>query len=311
MLSRDLGYQDNPANGFDIIRARTLVGNLRLWDLPRSEEALDITIKEIGHTHIPGIYLLLDEKHNKKVYIGQSENLKNRLTNHIKSPEDKIKKWNRVIIINDARNSGLSDLSDENIRLYLEEYLVRLFKNNRYNVVTASSRTPSLSPTQKIMVISFKDEVNVLLTGYRKITKLLTERGDDEVYNDEVKKILEKKGYRIRGWGKVEAIVNKQKTFIRAGSLKSKGWQVTFRGNKTDSFKTCLENGEGYLLMPRGSILLIPLEIIKELILENDKNAFDRDTIDVFIKFDEMKIAVTYKKSETDITSYSVNPYPK
>lgn len=40
MSNLDFGYMDNPANGFGIIRSRTLLGNFRLWDIPRSEEAL-------------------------------------------------------------------------------------------------------------------------------------------------------------------------------------------------------------------------------------------------------------------------------
>lgn len=309
MSSRDFGYLDNPANGLDIVRARTLVGNLRLWDIPRGEEALDIVINEIGHTPIPGLYLLFDERSDKKVYIGQSENLKARLVTHIKSPEEKIKNWERVIIINDARSASQSDLNDENIRLILESYLVNLFKINRYKVTTASCRTPSLSATQITLVNSFKEELVVLLTRKNKITKVLTERGDDEVYNDEVRKILTRKGYAIDVWGKLETVINCQTTFIRPGSRKSKGWQVTFRGNKPDSFKTRLEAGDGYLLMPRGPILLIPLEIIKEFVRSNDKEAFKRDTIDVFIRFDEEKILILYKNATIDITIYAIQPY--
>ncbi|MFQ5686910.1 MAG: GIY-YIG nuclease family protein [Candidatus Scalindua sp.] len=224
MSSREFGYLDNPANGLDIIRARTLVGNLRLWDIPKSEEALEIVINEIDNSPIPGIYMLFDKRSDKKVYIGQSEDLKSRLVTHVKSPDEKIKNWERVIIINDARNASQSDLNDENIRLNLENYLISLFKINRYKVTTFSSRKPSLSATQKALVKSFKEELVVLLTRKSKITKVLTERGDDEVYNDEVKKILKRKKYKIDEWGKVEAVINGMKTFIRAGSSKPKGW---------------------------------------------------------------------------------------
>lgn len=311
MESRNFGYLENPANCLDIIRARTLLGNLRLWDMPKREEALDIIINEIGHSPIPGIYLLFDERNEKKVYIGQSENLKNRMTNHIAAPEDKIKIWERAIIINDARNASQSDLNDENIRLILENYLINLFKINRYKVMTTSSRTPSLRSTQIMLVDSFKEELVILLTRKSKITKVLTERGDDEIYNDEVRKALERKGYQINEWGKVEAEVNGKKTFIRPGSSKSKGWQVTFRGEKPNSFKKHLEMGDGFLLMPRGPILLIPLQIIRDFVRKNDAKAFERDTIDIFIRFDETKIFVVYKNSEIDVTTYSVLSYPK
>jgi len=294
MESRDFGYLDTPANGLDIVRARILIGNLRLWDIPRSEEALDLVINEIGHSPIPGIYLLFVDRSDKKVYIGQSENLKNRLSAHMKSPEEKNKNWERAIIINDARNSTQSDLNDENIRLILENFLIKLFKINRYKVTTSSSRTPSLSSTQSTLVNTFKEELIVLLTRKSKITKVLTERNDDEVYIDEVRKTLERKGYKIQDWGKIEAIIDSKKTFIRPGSPKSKGWQVTFRGNKPDSFKTCLEKGDGFLLMPRGPIILISLNIIKNFVSKIDETAFERDTIDIFVRFDETKIFVIY-----------------
>ncbi len=310
MDARQFGYLENPANCLDIIRARTLLGNLRLWDIPRKEEALDIVINEIGHSPIPGIYMLFDERSEKKVYIGQTENLKSRLSVHFSSPEDKIKNWERCIIINDARNASQSDLNDENIRLVLESYLVNLFKINRYKVMTITSRLPGLRATQMMLVNSFKDEIIVLLTRKSKITKVLTERGDDEVYNDEVKRTLELKRHKIDVWGKVEAQVDGKKTFIRPGSRKPKGWQVTFRGEKSEGFKKHLELGDGFLLMPRGPILLIPLKVILDLIKKNDPRAFERDTIDVFVRFDEKQIFLVYKDTEINVTSYTVLSYP-
>lgn len=306
MEDKDFGYLDNPINGFGIIRARTLIGNLRIWDIPRSERALQTVICEIGNSPIPGLYLLLDERNNKKAYIGQTENIESRITSHISKPEDKIKGWERVIIINDARNARQSDFNDENIRLYLENFLVNLLKINRYTVVTTCTRSPSLSSTQQTLVNAFKQEMIVLLTRKSKITKVLSEKGDNEVYNDEVRKILERKKYRISLWGKIEAIVNEQKTFIRPGSSKRKGWQVTFRGNKPDSFKTMLEKGEGFLLIPRGPILLIPMVDIRNFILITDPKSFHRDTIDVFFSFEDNEIAIVYKSSKSKLSETSI-----
>lgn len=158
---------------------------------------------------------------------------------------------------------------------------------------------------------SFKEELIVLLTRKSKISKILTERGDDEIYNDETKKILERKGYKISEWGKIEAIIDNQKTFLRPGSSKNKGWQVTFRGNKSGSLKSCLQNGLGFLLMPRGPILLIPLSLIKDFITQIDIDAFSRDTIDIFIRFDPHKIVIVYKESEIDVSSCTISRYPQ
>ncbi len=311
MTALDFGYLANPANGLGIVRARTLIGNLRLWDIPRSERALDTIIMEIGTSPIPGLYMLFDERHGKKkVYIGQTENLKSRLSHHINSPEHKIRNWDRAIVINDGRNASQSDINDENIRLTLENYLVRLFKINRYTVTTSASRSPSLSATQKTVVNTFKQEILILLTRKTKISKALTERGDDEVYNDEVHKLLSGKGHHIAQWKKRAAIVDQQPAFLRPGSAKKSGWQVTFRGNKPNSFKTKLEEGDGFLLMPRGPVLLIPLEKIKMHIISVDNTAFSRDTMDVFIRFDSDKIALVYKGNEMDVTPFAVAQYP-
>lgn len=310
MENRNFGYLDTPANGLGILRARTLLGNLRLWDIPRSIKALELIISELGNTQIPGIYLLFDESSGKKVYIGQSENIKNRLMNHINTPENKIKNWKRAIIINDARNAIQSDFNDENIRLILENYLVSLFKINRYSVETASSRNPSLSSTQLTQVNSFKEEINVLLFRNGKITKFLTGKSDDEIFIDELKKILEKKNYILSNWGKLEANINGVQAFIRPGSLKPKGWQVTFRGHKKGSLKNHLQEGEGYLVMPRGQVLLIPLCFIKDRILSEDNKAFERDTVDIFIEFTDEAIFLIYKKSKTDISQYTILTNP-
>jgi len=74
MSNWDFGYMDNPANGLGIIRSRTLLGNFRLWDIPRSEEALDIVINEIGHSPIPGgDYIYCSMKETEKFIL---DNLK-------------------------------------------------------------------------------------------------------------------------------------------------------------------------------------------------------------------------------------------
>jgi hypothetical protein len=302
----EYGYQENPKNGLGIVRARTQLGNLRLWDIPREERALDLVVSEISSTSVPGLYLLFEDNNSKKVYIGQTENLKSRLSTHIRIPEGKIKNWHRAIIINDGRGALQSDLNDENVRLLLENYLVELFKVNGYQMVTSSSRQPSLSPTQLLLANTFKDEMNILLTRKSKITKLLTGRGDDEVYNDEVRKALQNKGYKINNWGKKEAIINNQKVFIRPGSSKPHGWQITFRGQKPDSFKDRLSRGEGILIVPRGPILAIPLSTIQNFILFVDPDALNRDTIDIFFRFDLPKIVAVYKNKELDVTEYTI-----
>jgi len=66
----DLGFQSLPENGLKIVRSRTLLGNMRLWEIPRSEQALETVVEEIGRSPIPGLYVLLDERAEKRAYIG-------------------------------------------------------------------------------------------------------------------------------------------------------------------------------------------------------------------------------------------------
>jgi len=303
----DYGFISNPVNGLGIIRARTMLGNLRLWDMPRSEQALVLIIDEIGKSPLPGIYLLFDERSEKKVYIGQTENLETRLKTHMKTPEDKIKSWERAFIINDARNAAHSDLNDENIRLVLEDYLVRLFKLNRFQVETSASRQPGLSATQKTLCESFKEEINILLANKGKINKFIRHKQDDEIYLDDARKVLAQKGWQIQEWGAAYAVINNKKCIVRPGSEKPKGWQVTFRGSQSYAE---LKNGNGFLLMPRGKLLMIPIERIRLLVLSTTPDAFTHDTVDVFVQFGEEKISLIYKTGNIDITDCSVLPYP-
>lgn len=306
MSREDLGFLDNPANGLGIVRARTLLGNLRLWDIPRSEQALQTVAQEIGLSPIPAIYILIDDRAEKKVYIGQSEDIQARILSHIKTPDPKIKNWQRAIILNDGRNAAQSDLNDENIRLTLENYLVSLFKINRYQVVTSATRQPTLSSFERILTSAFRQEINILLSNKGRITRFISGKKDDEIFLDEVRKILSRKGYHIEEWGEKYASINGKLVIIRPGSMKPKGWQVTFRGSKS---LAQLKKGDGYLLMPRGPIVLLPLEEAADLITSIDPEAFERDTIDIFIRFEDEKLWLIYKSGQKEITSFSVLPY--
>ena len=304
-MNRNYGYQENPENGLGIVRARTQIGNLRSWDIPRDESAIKRVIEDIGESPVPALYMLFDDRSGKKVYIGESSDILSRINNHIKNPQNaQIKNWTRAIVINDGRNASQSDLNDENIRLVLEDYLVRLFKVNHYTVATEKTRSPSLSSSQKSIVESFKDELTILLTRKNKVTKVLSDKGEDEILSTQLKKILEKNNYQISEWSAYEAVINGKKTYIRPGSSKKKGWQITFR----DKFKKLLEDGGGYLLVSRQRLPLVEMSVIRDFIKEVDEDAFTRSTIDIFVSFDEEYTFIAYKDRKLDISSSMIVP---
>lgn len=297
MEEKNIGYYEDPKNGESIIRSRT-TEQIRSWDFPRSIKALEVFNSELGKIDYPGIYILIEIKLNK-VYIGEAKSLYTRLKTHSSTPDDKIKNWDRVVIINDGRPANQSDFNDNVVRHELEYYLISLFKANKYKVVAQGAKQ-ILNSLQKVIVTKLISELNFFLMKKGLIQRLIAASGQEEVMLDDLRKILERHKYNITEFKSYEATINGQKVFIRPGSKKPKGWQVTFR----DVFKKTLLNENGSLLMPRGGILLIPFSEIKKAI--NDADAFKRNTIDIFIAFEEDNIKLRYKDSEVDVTTYRI-----
>lgn len=298
MSNSDIGYQEDPENSDGIIRART-TKQIRSWEIPRTMKALGVLNIELGRIEFPGIYILFEGKN--KVYIGEAKSIYIRLKTHMSNPEDKIKNWSKALIINDGRPAMQSDFNDTVVRKALELYLIKLFKANKYTVV-AQGEPQKLNAIQKFLVSTLREELNFFLLKKNVITKVLEEKGQEEVFGDELKKILEKSGRKIGEGGRYEAIIDGKKAFIRPGSKKPKGWQITFRGRKPGSFIDSLQKGEGYLLVSRNGVLLIPLTEVQKVIL--DKTAYEQDTIDIWIVFAEEKVTLSYKRNTIDVTKF-------
>lgn len=298
MSNSDIGYQEDPENSEGIIRART-TKQIRSWEIPQTMKALEVLNIELGRIEFPGIYILFEGKN--RVYIGEAKSIYIRLKTHMSNPEDKIKNWSKALIINDGRPAMQSDFNDTVVRKALELYLIKLFKANKYAVV-AQGELQKLNAIQKFLVRTLREELNFFLLKKNVITKVLEEKGQEEVFGDELKKILEKCGRKIGEWGRYEAIIDGKKAFIRPGSKNPKGWQITFRGRKPGSFIDSLQKGEGYLLVSRNGVLLIPLTEVQKVIL--DKTAYEQDTIDIWIVFAEEKVTLSYKRNTIDVTKF-------
>lgn len=291
------GYHQDPKNGIGIVRART-TGQLRLWELPRTLRSLETLKKEWGNIEYPGIYVLIDIG-GKKLYVGEAKDLYNRLRTHASNPEDKIKDWNRVIVINDGRPAMQSDFNDAVIRKSFELYLINLFKANKYSVVS-QGELQKHNPLQSSIIRTLKDELNFLLLKKNMVTKLIEEPGQEEVLLDDLRRLIEKQGWKINTWGAYEATIDGRKTFIRPGSKKQKGWQITFR----DRFKQALQKGDGYLIVPRDGVLFIPFTEIQKVVV--DESRYKQNTIDVYINFKEDTVKLSYGNNAIDITEYKI-----
>ncbi|TET21963.1 MAG: hypothetical protein E3J71_07990 [Candidatus Stahlbacteria bacterium] len=298
MTEIEIGYQEDPKNGDGITRART-TDRIRAWEIPREQKALEALNTELGEVAFPGNYMLFEARN--KVYVGEAKDLYKRLKTHMSSPDVKIQKWDHAIIINDGRSATQSDFNDTVVRKALELYLIRLLKANRYKVVS-QGETQNFNPAQKVLITALKEELNFFLIKKTIITKTLEEKGQEEVFGDELQKIIKNCGMTIQKWGKYEAVINNETTFIRPGSKKTKGWQITFRGRKPGSFIDSLQKGVGSLLFSRDGVLLIPLTEVQKVITV--PATYEQDTIDIWIVFSEEEVILSYKENTLEISNF-------
>jgi hypothetical protein len=274
---------------------------IRSWEFPRSERALEALKSEFGAVDFPSNYILFEGR--SKVYIGEAKSIYKRLKAHIAAPEDKIKNWDRALIINDGRPARQSDFNDSVVRKALELHLIKLFKANKYKVVS-QGEPQMLNSSQKLSFDALKEETNFFLQRKNLIAKLLEEPWQEEVFGDELRKVIQDSGMEIQKWAKYEAVLDNEKVFIRPGSKKPRGWQITFRGRKPGSFIEALQKGKGYLLIPRNGVLLIPLAEVQKVIKE--KAAYGQDTIDIWLVFTEEKVTLSYKRNAIDVTEFGM-----
>jgi len=293
-----IGYHEDPKNCNGIIRART-TKQIRSWELPNSNKALEILNAELGGIEFPGVYIVFVNA--STIYVGEAKNIYNRLKTHINNPDEKIRNWEKAIVINDGRQATQSDFNDTVVRKFLELYLIKLLKVNKYTIVS-QGEPQKLNALQKYLVDSLKEELNFFLFKKNIITKLVEEQGQDEVFIDELKIILEKAGKSIQKIGTHEAIIDNQKAFIRPGSKKTKGWQITFRGRKPGSFIDSLQKGNGFLLVSRDGVLFIPLTEVQKIIKES--SAYGQDTIDIWVNFKDERVTLSYKNEIIDVTLF-------
>lgn len=170
MINSEIGYIENPANSNAIIRART-TRQIRSWELLRSIKALEVLNSELGKVDFPGIYVLFESKQGKqKVYVGEAKNIYKRLKTHISNPDDKIRNWDRVLVINDGRAATQSDFNDTVVRKALELHLIKLLRANKYKVVS-QGESQNLNAIQKHLVSTLKEDLNFFINNTKQIRK--------------------------------------------------------------------------------------------------------------------------------------------
>lgn len=302
MDGTDIGYHESRKSSSGIRSYRT-TGQLRAWLIPREIAALKSFNDGVGCASMPGIYVLVGEKNN--IYIGETKNLYKRLEQHQNSPKDEIADWYQSYLISDGRMASLSLLNDDAVRKSIEKYLKDLFLANKYKVVSGAEKQ-ELNMDQKPISDSFNTELLLFFIKQNLITKGIENIEEREVYSDELQQVLTSVKYRVEDFKEKEAMINGKKTFIRQGSKKQKGYQVTIRGGRPGSFIAHLREKDGFLLIRRGLIPMIPLERINEFVKEENPDVFKNDTVDVFLEFKDGRAFLNYRRSVLDVTEYGL-----
>lgn len=172
----------------------------------------------------PGVYFLFckEDDGSDSVYIGEAENVKERLMQHLRDAQAEKEKyyWNTAVVFIGR------DLNKAHIR-YLENRFVEIARNcKRYTVLTKNTYSHTvLKESQKAVMEEFIDNVKVLINalGYSVLKpipsrtapeKSVEETSDDETINLHLERTIKKVG-------KVEA----------DGSQTSEGF-VVFRGSQ-------------------------------------------------------------------------------
>ncbi len=307
--SLTFAYQSFPADERGVIRART-DNQLRLIDIPR-DIIREVIEEHFGKLNFSGIYLLLHHT-KKKVYVGQAGNLRERIVNQHDKDDKSLKDWQQVVLLTDGRPSMFSDMSDESVRLELENYTNSLFTEyGNYKTSTKATRKPEISFTQSHFAEKYKKELAFVLFNFGLIKQMPIILDDHEniLKLDALVKKLRRKFKHIeltknkKSISKIDSkTVEIRPTMLRSdkGSKKKQGWQITVRG----TFKKLVDGKkDGYFIYPRGGGLVFSFEELNKLI--GDRSKFD--TTDLYFKFTpEGKVTLHLSGVEDaiDVTSY-------
>jgi len=257
------GWEEDPPDGV-IIRARTKLGQLRVWHFPKDGIGQVNGLDFAGPLSHPGIYFLYSSK-KKLGYVGETSDLKKRLRTHYKAGPVKLRIWDHVVVFNDGRSFSQSIFTNATLRAFLEKSMIKhILEGGEFSVVNAVKEKPQISVSIKVISENLNLELLYVLEKMR-IVKPRTEPVtlEERILHPRLKEILERKGYNIERVARDQWIVNGEVFFERAGTTprtSERGWHITLRVKPRDA----LWREKGSLLVSRGRGYLIPGKELKK-----------------------------------------------
>ena len=270
-----------------------------------SEKSIaEINIKKENVDEIACLYLLVNED-EETVYIGETENAKDRIGQHRKSgPKSRNVKheFNKIAIIWDGRPIQTTMFSDNTIRKELEASLIRGFgASGKFRPVNASGSGSKANLTQEKTIKNFRAEMFFILYKFGYLKEIPKEtRESRELTIEETTSLLSSNQFQVRRRRGAWITCDKDRTvYSVSASSKKPGWQITIRDDLMKMFEAREDNL--YVLLQRTRPYLLPSSFLGQFILDNKGD----NTIDIYIddQNDRLKCG---KQSDIDISEYAL-----
>lgn len=269
------------------------------------KDVAEINIREENVDEIACLYLLVNEG-ERTVYVGETENAKDRISQHRKSgPRSRRGKheFNKIAIIWDGRPIQTTRFSDNTIRKELEASLIKGFADfGEYKPVNASGSGSRANLQQRETIRQFKEEMLFILYKFGYLETVPEEmQASRELTDEETLHLLSARGYSgMQKKGRWIECEGGRVVYSVSASQKKWGWQVTIRD---DLMRRFLEKDENLtLLLQRTKPYLFPSSFLGPLILDNKGD----HTVDLYI--DEQKDRLKCgRQNGIDISQYSLS----
>lgn len=304
-MASEFGWEEDPADG-DISRARTKLGQLRVWRFPRLGIS-QINGKDFaGPTHHPGLYVLVNKQKNE-AYVGESIDLRKRLDEHNKSPPKELGEWTDTITLGDGRSYYQSILTENSMRQYLEKALIRLITEcGALHPVNKMREEPKMSAASQTIAERLQIELRFVLAKLG-LARLVSKSAvpSEEIADDKLTQLIEAKGHKVEKRKRDQIIVeNCQPMFVRPGTKPRKtelGWHITLRTKPRD----ILNQGKGALVISRGYGYLVDSAVLKKWLGDNLWPIKPgKEAIDIYADLEQEKLYY-----HTDYSPLGLEPY--
>ena len=153
-----LGWEADPPDE-DILRARTKLGRLRIWHLPRTGLP-QINGKDFAGTLAHrDLYILVNDS-TKEAYTGESSYLRKRLSDYDKSSSEELKDSSSMLVIGDGRGHYQSMFTESTLRPYFEKVAIKQISSaGILRPVNKMKEEPKMSVAVQTVAQRLEDEL--------------------------------------------------------------------------------------------------------------------------------------------------------